>query len=117
MKRRWNNDLEKPEAACNGTHPTEKNAKISFTCRFHRKLSLQAVFAVCRLFLFSVLWEFFREFSPEIGSSLLKFLRFELWICSWRILSKAIRRRSYEITSNAPLRPFTIASADDSLEL
>lgn len=37
MKRRWNNDLEKPEAACNGTHPTEKNAKISFTCRFHRK--------------------------------------------------------------------------------
>ena len=45
-----------------------------------RKLSLQAVFAVCRLFLFSVLWEFFREFSPEIGSSLLKFLRFELWI-------------------------------------
>lgn len=35
MKRRWNNDLEKPEAACNGTHPTEKNAKISFTCRFH----------------------------------------------------------------------------------
>jgi len=80
LKRRWNNDLEKPEAACNGTHPTEKNAKISFTCRFHRKLSLQAVFAVCRLFLFSVLWEFFREFSPEIGSSLLKFLRFELWI-------------------------------------
>ena len=82
-----------------------------------RKLSLQAVFAVCRLFLFSVLWEFFREFSPEIGSSLLKFLRFELWICSWRILNKAIRRRSYEIASNAPLRPFTIASADNSLEL
>ena len=37
MKRRWNNDLEKPEAACNGTHPTEKNAKISFTCRFHKQ--------------------------------------------------------------------------------
>lgn len=51
-----------------------------------RKLSLQAVFAVCRLFLFSVLWEFFREFSPEIGSSLLKFLRFELWICILRYL-------------------------------
>ena len=32
-------------------------------------------------------------------------------------LCEAIRRRSYEITSNAPLRPFTIASADDSLEL
>ena len=51
-----------------------------------RKLSLQAVFAVCRLFLFSVLWEFFREFSPEIGSSLLKFLRFELWICILRYM-------------------------------
>ena len=38
MKRRWNNDLEKPEAACNGTHPTEKNAKISFTCRFHNRV-------------------------------------------------------------------------------
>ena len=51
-----------------------------------RKLSLQAVFAVCRLFLFTAPLGFFREFSPEIGSSLLKFLRFELWICSWRIL-------------------------------
>lgn len=30
-----------------------------------RKLSLQAVFAVCRLFLFSASLGFFREFSPE----------------------------------------------------
>lgn len=30
-----------------------------------RKLSLQAVFAVCRLFLFSAPLGFFREFSPE----------------------------------------------------
>ena len=82
-----------------------------------RKLSLQAVFAVCRLFLFLHLWDFSVSSLLKIGSSLLNFLRFELWICSWRILSKAIRRRSYEITSNAPLRPFTIASADDSLEL
>lgn len=63
------------------------------------------------------LWDFSVSSLLKIDSSLLNFLRFELWICSWRILSKAIRRRSYEITSNAPLRPFTIASADDSLEL
>ena len=70
--------------------------------------------SVCKRFLpfagfffFSTLERFFRKFSPW----------FELRICSWRILSEAIRRRSYEITSNAPLRPFTIASADDSLEL
>ena len=81
-----------------------------------RMLSLQAVFTVCRLF-FLHLWDFSVSSLLKIGSSLLNFLRFELWICSWRILSKAIRRRSYEITSNAPLRPFTIASADDSLEL
>jgi len=30
-----------------------------------RKLSLQAVFAVCRLFLFTAPLGFFREFSPE----------------------------------------------------
>ena len=82
-----------------------------------RMFSLQAVFAVCRLFLFLHLWDFFVSSLLKIGSSLLNFLRFELWICSWRILSEAIRRRSYEIASNAPLRPFTIASADDSLEL
>ena len=63
------------------------------------------------------LWDFSVSSLLKIDSSLLNFLRFELWICSWRILSKAIRRRSYEIASNAPLRPFTIASADDSLEL
>ena len=55
------------------------------------------------------LWDFSVSSLLKIDSSLLNFLRFELWICSWRILSKAIRRRSYEITSNAPLRPFTIA--------
>ena len=80
--------------------------------------------SVCKRFLpfagfffFLHLWDFSVSSLLKIGSSLLNFLRFELWICSWRILSKAIRRRSYEITSNAPLRPFTIASADDSLEL
>ena len=80
--------------------------------------------SVCKRFLpfagfffFLHLWDFSVSSLLKIGNSLLNFLRFELWICSWRILSKAIRRRSYEITSNAPLRPFTIASADDSLEL
>ena len=80
--------------------------------------------SVCKRFLpfagfffFLHLWDFSVSSLLKIGSSLLNFPRFELWICSWRILSKAIRRRSYEITSNAPLRPFTIASADDSLEL
>ena len=80
--------------------------------------------SVCKRFLpfagfffFLHLWDFSVSSLLKIGSSLLNFLRFELWICSWRILSKAIRRRCYEITSKAPLRPFTIASADDRLEL
>ena len=48
----------------------------------------QSASGFCRLQAFSFYCTFgiFREFSPEIGSSLLKFLRFELWICSWRIL-------------------------------
>ena len=74
-RRRENSKSDSPHGLV-GSNPTH----------FARKLSLQAVFAVCRLFLFSVLWEFFREFSPEIGSSLLKFLRFELWICILRYL-------------------------------
>ena len=85
-KLRWSNDVNQDKNDFDGSNPTAEMPKISFSCGLDRKLSLQAVFAVCRLFLFSVLWEFFREFSPEIGSSLLKFLRFELWICILRYL-------------------------------
>ena len=79
--------------------------------------------SVCKRFLpfagfffFLHLWDFSVSSLLKIGSSLLNFLRFELWICSWRILSKAIRRRSYEITSNAPSKwAYTFAVVEKSL--
>lgn len=68
MKRRWNNDLEKPEAACNGTHPTEKNAKISFTCRFHNKNGKQKLAVFIFAILLYCLRNYLKQTNPIIHS-------------------------------------------------
>ena len=56
--------------------------------------------SVCKRFLpfagfffFLSLWDFSMSSLLKIGSSLLNFLRFELWICSWRILSLQNREK------------------------